>query len=64
MVDWSQNNEHKTTVVPYSLRGRFQPTVAMPRTWAELEGPDLRQVTIDEVSGLLEARGDPASFLG
>lgn len=63
MVDWSQNNEHKTTVVPYSLRGRFLPTVAMPRTWAELEEPDLRQVGIDEVAGLLEARGDPASIL-
>lgn len=62
-IDWSQNHAHKTTVVPYSLRGRFHPTVAMPRTWEELEGPDLHQVGIDEVAGLLEGRGDPAKIL-
>ena len=30
LVDWSQNNGAKTTVAPYSLRGRFRPTVAAP----------------------------------
>lgn len=62
-IDWSQNHAHKTTVVPYSLRGRFRPTVAMPRTWEELEGPDLHQVGIDEVAGLLDERGDAAKIL-
>ena len=38
-IDWSQNNGAKTTVSPYSLRGRDQPMVAAPRTWEEL-GPD------------------------
>ena len=36
-VDWSQNNGAKTTIAPYSLRGREHPTVAAPRTWDELD---------------------------
>jgi bifunctional non-homologous end joining protein LigD len=36
MIDWSQNNGAKTTIAPYSLRGRDRPTVAAPRTWDEL----------------------------
>ena len=43
-IDWSQNNGAKTTVSPYSLRGRDRPMVAAPRTWDELEDPDLRQL--------------------
>lgn len=35
-VDWSQNNAAKTTVAPYSLRGREQPTVSTPVTWDEV----------------------------
>jgi bifunctional non-homologous end joining protein LigD len=37
LVDWSQNNEHKTTVCVYSLRARERPTVSTPITWDELE---------------------------
>jgi bifunctional non-homologous end joining protein LigD len=37
LVDWSQNNAAKTTVAPYSLRGRDQPTVSTPVTWEEVE---------------------------
>jgi bifunctional non-homologous end joining protein LigD len=37
LVDWSQNNATKTTVAPYSLRGREQPTVSTPVTWDEVE---------------------------
>ncbi len=33
-VDWSQNSGSKTTIAPYSLRGRTHPTVATARTWA------------------------------
>lgn len=41
LLDWSQNHAAKTTVAPYSLRGRALPHVAAPRTWAELDGsPD------------------------
>jgi bifunctional non-homologous end joining protein LigD len=37
LVDWSQNDEHKTTVNVYSLRARERPTVSTPVTWKELE---------------------------
>jgi bifunctional non-homologous end joining protein LigD len=36
-VDWSQNDEHKTTVAVYSLRAREHPTVSTPVTWNEVE---------------------------
>ena len=36
-IDWSQNDEHKTTVCPYSLRARAHPTVSTPVTWDEVE---------------------------
>ena len=36
-LDWSQNNAAKTTICPYSLRGREHPNVAAPRTWDEIE---------------------------
>lgn len=35
--DWSQNTGAKTTISPYSLRGRNRPMAAAPRTWAEVE---------------------------
>jgi len=35
-VDWSQNDEHKTTVSVYSLRARERPTVSTPITWDEV----------------------------
>ncbi|HWO58547.1 MAG TPA: DNA ligase D, partial [Umezawaea sp.] len=35
-IDWSQNNPAKTTVAPYSLRGRDRPTASTPVTWAEV----------------------------
>src|SRR4030095_4700914 len=36
-VDWSQNDEHKTTICVYSLRAREQPTVSTPVTWEEVQ---------------------------
>jgi bifunctional non-homologous end joining protein LigD len=36
-VDWSQNDEHKTTVSVYSLRAREHPTVSTPVSWEEVE---------------------------
>ncbi len=36
-VDWSQNDEHKTTIGVYSLRARERPTVSTPVTWDEVE---------------------------
>jgi len=48
-LDWSQNNGSKTTISPYSLRGRDEPTAAAPRTWEELDDRELRQLRFDEV---------------
>lgn len=60
MLDWSQNNAAKTTVTPYSLRGRSRPYVAMPRTWREVTSGRLRQIELHEVMGLIAKRGDAA----
>jgi bifunctional non-homologous end joining protein LigD len=40
LIDWSQNDEHKTTVCVYSLRARERPTVSTPLRWSELEQPE------------------------
>lgn len=61
-LDWSQNNGKKTTISPYSLRGREHPTVAAPRTWDELSEPDLRQLLFSEV--LERAAAGIAPFFG
>jgi len=58
-VDWSQNNAAKTTVAPYSLRGRSRPFVAAPRTWRELASRSLRQLEYRDVLCRLRERGDP-----
>ncbi|MGG5258966.1 non-homologous end-joining DNA ligase [Phycicoccus avicenniae] len=62
-LDWSQNVAAKTTISPYSLRGRELPNVAAPRTWDEVERgasePDaLRQLMFDEVLERVERDGD------
>ena len=49
LVDWSQNSGNKTTIVPYSLRGKAHPTVAAPRTWQELDSPSLDHLDYAEV---------------
>jgi bifunctional non-homologous end joining protein LigD len=36
-VDWSQNDEHKTTIAVYSLRARERPTASAPLEWSEVE---------------------------
>lgn len=41
LVDWSQNDAHKTTVAVYSLRARELPTVSTPLTWDEVESGEL-----------------------
>ena len=61
--DWSQNTRAKTTISPYSLRGRDRPTVAAPRTWDEIEaGADdaleLDQLRFEEVLERVEEQGD------
>ena len=49
LIDWSQNDEHKTTVCVYSLRARPRPTVSAPVTWDEVEA--------------CAASGDPATLV-
>ncbi len=60
-VDWSQNNPAKTTVVPYSLRGRSAPTVSTPLTWSEVEEcerPEQLTFTAPEVLRRVAEHGD------
>ena len=58
-LDWSQNNPAKTTIAPYSLRGRTEPWVAAPRAWAEIEKPKkLRHLRFDEVLERVDEHGD------
>ncbi|MGH9152442.1 MAG: non-homologous end-joining DNA ligase [Acidimicrobiales bacterium] len=49
LIDWSQNDEHKTTVCVYSLRARARPTVSTPVGWDEVEA--------------CAASGDPAALV-
>jgi bifunctional non-homologous end joining protein LigD len=60
-VDWSQNDEHKTTVNVYSLRARERPTVSTPLTWDEVEDvrePEELVFTSAEVLERVEQHGD------
>jgi bifunctional non-homologous end joining protein LigD len=60
-IDWSQNNQYKTTVAPYSLRARDLPTVSTPITWDEVEAcrdPDDLVFTADDVLDRAESLGD------
>ena len=62
-LDWSQNAGSKTTISPYSLRGRERPTVATPVTWDEVsagaEDPwGLEQFGFEEVLRRVEEHGD------
>ncbi|MDQ0729755.1 ATP-dependent DNA ligase [Arthrobacter sp. B1I2] len=59
LVDWSQNNAAKTTVVPYSLRGRPTPMVAAPRTWREIDSPRLSHLDYLEVMRRVRDGKDP-----
>jgi bifunctional non-homologous end joining protein LigD len=63
-VDWSQNDEHKTTVSVYSLRAREHPTVSTPVKWEELDqalkkkDPSLLVFEADQVLKRVEKIGD------
>ena len=47
-IDWSQNAGSKTTISPYSLRGRDRPTVATPLTWEEVEAGAEDELGLDQ----------------
>ena len=63
-VDWSQNDDYKTTVCVYSLRAKDQPTVSTPVTWKEVENclkkgdPELLVFTSEQALKRVEKSGD------
>jgi bifunctional non-homologous end joining protein LigD len=58
LIDWSQNDEHKTTVCVYSLRARERPTVSAPLGWEELENPATLVFEAADVLRRVEEHGD------
>lgn len=61
LIDWSQNNPAKTTIAPYSLRGRNLPTVSTPIGWDEVEAcrrPADLTFTSDDVLARVDEIGD------
>jgi bifunctional non-homologous end joining protein LigD len=64
LIDWSQNDDHKTTINVYSLRAKAHPTVSTPVTWDEVEGclkkkkPNRLSFESDEVLRRVEKYGD------
>ncbi len=64
LVDWSQNDEHKTTVCVYSLRARPRPTVSTPVSWAEVSrclqsnDPAKLEFTAPQVLERVDRHGD------
>ncbi len=64
LVDWSQNDDYKTTVCVYSLRAKDQPTVSTPVTWDEVENclkkkdPNLLVFTSEQTLERVAKRGD------
>ena len=58
LIDWSQNDEHKTTVGVYSLRARERPTVSTPLAWEELDEPELLVFEAADVLERVEHEGD------
>jgi bifunctional non-homologous end joining protein LigD len=64
LIDWSQNDQHKTTVCVYSLRAKERPTVSTPLEWDEvdaaLEAGDSEALVFDHAAVLerVEAKGD------
>ena len=57
LIDWSQNDEHKTTVSVYSLRARERPTVSTPLAWDEVEAGD-PSALVFEAADVLERVGE------
>jgi bifunctional non-homologous end joining protein LigD len=63
-IDWSQNDEHKTTVSVYSLRANRRPTVSTPVDWQEVETcseagtPALLEFGVEQVLRRISEQGD------
>jgi bifunctional non-homologous end joining protein LigD len=69
LVDWSQNDAHKTTVTVYSVRARERPTVSAPVTWEEIQRcldtqePEFLSFETDRVLTRVADDGDPFAVL-
>jgi bifunctional non-homologous end joining protein LigD len=69
LVDWSQNDDHKTTVTVYSVRARERPTVSAPVSWEEVQtclesrDPELLSFETGEVLQRVARDGDPFAML-
>ena len=64
LIDWSQNDEHKTTVCVYSMRATPRPQVSTPLTWPELKklwkagDADAFRFSPDDVRARVKKHGD------
>ncbi len=64
LIDWSQNDSHKTTVCVYSLRAKENPTVSTPVQWSEVtacrdaRNPDLLTFDVRQVLTRVAEHGD------
>jgi bifunctional non-homologous end joining protein LigD len=69
LVDWSQNDDHKTTVTVYSVRARERPTVSAPVSWDEVQqchdskDPELLSFEGETVLQRVARDGDPFAML-
>jgi bifunctional non-homologous end joining protein LigD len=69
LVDWSQNDDHKTTVTVYSVRARERPTVSTPVSWDEIQecrdaaDPERLVFSTDQVLERVAAQGDSFAML-
>jgi bifunctional non-homologous end joining protein LigD len=69
LVDWSQNDEHKTTVTVYSVRARERPTVSAPVSWEEVQAcrdardPESLSFETEQVLSRVAGSGDLFAML-
>jgi bifunctional non-homologous end joining protein LigD len=69
LVDWSQNDDHKTTVTVYSVRARERPTVSTPVSWVEVQAcldsgdPGMLSFETGDVLARVARDGDPFAML-
>jgi bifunctional non-homologous end joining protein LigD len=69
LVDWSQNDDHKTTVTVYSVRARERPTVSAPVSWEEVQAcrdagdPGTLSFDTDQVLARVARDGDLFAML-
>ncbi len=64
LIDWSQNDRHKTTACVYTIRAKERPTASTPLEWEEVEAatvsgdPGALVFTVDDLRARIAAKGD------